>query len=92
MKIGAVGFGTRIAHVYHEFSKINSNYKMIAYVDSNPIGKDYAEKNNFFPSTNYSSLKSMIENEKLDLLMVGSPNHLHLPHIKEGLQSFKIYS
>ena len=87
MKIGVVGFGTRIAHVYHEFSKINSNYKMIAYVDPNPIGKDYAEKNNFFPSTNYSSLKSMIENEKLDLLMVGSPNHLHLPHIKEGLQA-----
>ena len=28
----------------------------------------------------------MLRNEKLDLLMVGSPNHLHLEHIKIGLE------
>ena len=93
MKIGAVGFGSRIAHVYHEFSKINSNCKMVAYVDPNPIGKDYAQKNNFFPSNQYSDLKDMLSSEKLDLLMIGSPNHLHLEHIKEGLESgLKIFA
>ena len=66
---------------------------MVAYVDPDPIGKDYAEKYNFFPTTNYSSLKDMLNNEKLDLLMVGSPNHLHLEHIKEGLESgLKIFA
>ena len=35
----------------------------------------------------------MIENESLDLLMIGSPNHLHLEHIKEGLNSgLKIFA
>ena len=93
MKIGAIGFGSRTAHVYHEFSKVNSNCQMVAYVDPDPIGKDYAEKYNFFPTTNYSSLKDMLNNEKLDLLMVGSPNHLHLEHIKEGLESgLKIFA
>ena len=93
MKIGAIGFGSRTAHVYHEFSKVNSNCQMVAYVDPDPIGKDYAEKNNFFPSAQYSTLKDMISNEKLDLLMVGSPNHLHLEHIKEGLESgLKIFA
>ena len=87
MKIGAIGFGSRTAHVYHEFLKVNSNCQMVAYVDPEPIGKDYAEKNNFFPSTQYSNLKDMLNNEKLDLLIVGSPNHLHLEHIKEGLES-----
>ena len=49
MKIGAVGLGNRIAHVYHELSNINEDADLIAYVDPQPIGKNYAEKNNFPP-------------------------------------------
>mgnify|MGYP003302328230 CR=1 FL=1 len=49
MKIGAVGLGNRIAHVFHELSQINQEAKLISYVDPLPIGKDYAEKHNFFP-------------------------------------------
>ena len=93
MKIGAVGLGNRIAHVYHELSQINKNAELIAYVDPLPIGKEYAEKNNFFPRKEYSSLNEMLSNEKLDLLMIGSPNHLHLEHIKIGLNSgIKIFA
>ena len=29
----------------------------------------------------------MLKNESLDLLMIGSPNHLHLDHIKVGLNA-----
>ena len=82
MKIGAVGFGSRIAGVYNEFSKINPNFEMVSYVDPQPIGKDFAEKHNFFPKKTYSSLSEMLDQEKLDMLMIGSPNHLHLDHIK----------
>ena len=46
MKIGAVGLGNRIAHVFHELSQINQEAKLISYVDPLPIGKDYAEKHN----------------------------------------------
>jgi hypothetical protein len=37
----------------------------------------------------YGSLEDMLAGAKLDLLMVGSPNHLHLDHIrtKLGLRS-----
>ena len=60
MKIGAVGLGNRIAHVYHELSQINEDAKLIAYADPLPIGREYAEKNNFFPKKSYSTLKEMI--------------------------------
>ena len=93
MKIGAVGLGNRIAHVYHELSQINKEVELIAYVDPLPIGKEYAEKHNFFPSKEYTNLNDMISNETLDLLMIGSPNHLHLEHIKIGLNSgIKIFA
>ena len=78
MKIGAIGLGNRIAHVYHELSKINQDADLVAFVDPQPIGRDYAERNHFFPPQEYSSLNEMLLNEKLDLLMIGSPNHLHL--------------
>ncbi len=87
MKIGAVGFGSRTVGVYNEFSKVNPNFEMVAYVDPQPIGKEFAEKNNFFPNKSYSSLKEMLDQEKLDMLMIGSPNHLHLDHIKLGLRA-----
>ena len=93
MKIGVVGLGNRIVHVFHELKKINSDVDLVAYVDPQPIGKPYAVKNNFFPQKNYKNLKEMIANESLDLLMVGSPNHLHLEHIKEGLNAgLKIFA
>ena len=93
MKIGAVGLGNRIAHVYHELSQINKDAELIAYVDPLPIGREYAEKNQFFPRKEYSTLNEMLSNEKLDLLMIGSPNYLHLEHIKIGLNSgIKIFA
>ena len=87
MKIGAVGFGNRIAHVFFELNQINKDAKLVAFVDPKPIGKKFAVEKNFFPSNQYDSLNEMIKKEDLDLLMIGSPNHMHLEHIKVGLES-----
>ena len=93
MKIGVVGLGNRIAHVFHELKRINSEAELVAYADPQPIGQAYAVKNNFFPQQCYQTLNDMIEKESLDLLMIGSPNHLHLEHIKEGLYAgLKIFA
>ena len=93
MKIGAVGFGNRIAHVFFELKQINKDSQMIAFVDPKPIGKKFAEEKNFFPSNQYNTLDEMLHNEKLDLLMIGSPNHLHLNHIQKGLEAgIKIFA
>ena len=93
MKIGAVGFGNRIAHVYFELKQINPEVEMISFVDPQPIGKKFAESKNIFPSKEYKNLHDMLKNEKLDLLMIGSPNHLHLEHIKIGLNAgIKIFA
>ena len=93
MRVGAVGLGSRTATVFNELLKINSDITMISYVDPYPIGRKIAEENNFFPNKKYETLHEMLKNENLDLLMVGSPNHLHLQHIKEGLEAgLKIFA
>ena len=48
MKIGAVGFGNRIAHVYYELKQLNSDVEMISFVDPQPIGKKFAESKKIF--------------------------------------------
>ena len=93
MKIGAVGFGNRIAHVYSELRLINKDVQMVAFVDPEPIGKKYALEKNIFPKKQYETLEEMLKNEHLDLLMIGSPNHMHLEHIQKGLEfGVKIFS
>ena len=87
MKVGAVGLGNRAAHVFFELKKINPNYSLVAFVDPQPIGKKFAEEKNIFPNQEYSSLEEMLNKENLDLLIVGSPNHLHLEHIQRGLEA-----
>jgi len=85
MKVGAVGLGNRAVHVFFELKKINPNYSLVAFVDPQPIGKKFAEEKSIFPNQEYSSLEEMLNKENLDLLIVGSPNHLHLEHIQKGL-------
>ena len=87
MKVGAVGLGNRAAHVFFELKKINPHYSLVAFVDPQPIGKKFAEEKNIFPNQGYSSLEEMLNIENLDLLIVGSPNHLHLEHIQKGLEA-----
>ena len=87
MKIGAVGLGSRTVTIFYELIKINSDISLTSYVDPFPIGKKFAEEKNILPANKYNSLSEMLKKENLDLLIVGSPNHLHLQHIKEGLEA-----
>ena len=67
MKIGAVGFGNRIAHIYFELKQINNEANLISFVDPNPVGKKFAIEKYLFPSKQYNSLDEMLKKEKLDL-------------------------
>jgi len=48
---------------------------------------------NLSPGKRYDTLEAMLEAERLDLLMVGSPNSMHLDHIRVGLErGMKIFA
>jgi hypothetical protein len=34
----------------------------------------------------FTALEALLAGEQLDLLMIGSPNHMHLDHIRIGLE------
>jgi predicted dehydrogenase len=87
VKTGYVGLGARIANVSNCFQAISAEIDPCAYVDPSPAGLKSVETRSGNSLTKYPDLADMLKSEKLDLLMIGSPNFMHLDHLKTALQS-----
>ena len=92
MKVGICGLGLRMAYLAKLFAEHRTDLHLGAFADPAPVGLSYLETNGVAPGRAYETLPAMLANESLDLLMIGSPNHLHLDHIRAGLeQGLKIF-
>lgn len=93
MRVGIVGLGYRLGYLARVFSLAHPDFTVAAYVDPDPAGLPYAQEHGVAVGQSYDTLEAMLDAEELDLLMVGSPNHLHLEHIRTGLErGLKIFA
>ena len=93
MRVGIIGLGYRLGYLARVFSLASSDFTIVGYVDSAPAGLPYTKEHGVAVGRSYASLEQMLDEGKLDLLMVGSPNHLHLEHIRIGLdRGLKIFT
>ncbi len=93
MRVGIVGLGYRLGYLARVFSLAHPDFTVAAYVDHDPAGLPYAQEHGVAVGQSYDTLEAMLDAEELDLLMVGSPNHLHLEHIRTGLErGLKIFA
>ena len=86
MRVGVIGLGYRLGYLARVFSAARDDFSIAGYVDPSPAGLPYATEHGVSVGTAFDSLEAMLDSEPLDLLMVGSPNHLHLEHIRIGLE------
>jgi predicted dehydrogenase len=87
MRVGIVGLGYRLGYLAHIFTAtLGEAFSVVAHVDPEPFGLGYTEKYAIPTGRRYDTLDAMLAGEELDLLMVGSPNHMHLGHIRTGLE------
>jgi predicted dehydrogenase len=87
IKIGICGLGERIGRVVKFLASADQRFKFVSYVDERPLGLEYLEKHNISVGYKHGNLAEMLALEKLDVLMVGSPNDMHFEHIEAGLQA-----
>lgn len=87
MKVGICGLGDRLGLLATVFAGVEPRLEFAAYADPSPFGLHHLEKAGMKAPRAYATLDDMLSSEKLDLLMVGTPNHLHLSHVKRGLQA-----
>jgi predicted dehydrogenase len=93
MKVGIIVLGFRLGYLARVFSVTVPDFQVVGYVDPAPAGLAYTEQHGISVGARHNTLQSLIKSQKLDLLMVGSPNHLHLEHIRVGLShGLKIFT
>ncbi|WP_029063022.1 Gfo/Idh/MocA family oxidoreductase [Labrenzia sp. DG1229] len=87
MRTGYVGLGARIANVSNCLQNVSSEIDPCAYVDPSPAGLKHVEARSGNTLTAYDDLEGMLRLENLDLLMIGSPNFMHMDQLRTALKS-----
>ncbi|MGJ4854633.1 Gfo/Idh/MocA family protein [Labrys sp. La1] len=86
MKVGIIGLGYRMGYLARIFSLMVPGFTVVGYVDPAPAGLGYMKEHGIEAGRVHDSPEALLTAEKLDLLMVGSPNAMHLGHIQVGLE------
>jgi len=93
MKVGIVGLGYRMEYLARIYTDLVSGFEIAGYVDPTPAGLPGLRKHGIDPGRQFDTIQALAAAAPLDMLMVGSPNHLHLEHIRTGLDlGLKIFS
>lgn len=93
MKVGIIGLGFRLGYLGHVFSVLDPDFEIVGYVDPAPAGMAELDAHGIAAGRQYATPEELIARESFDLLMIGSPNHLHLDHIRIGLEAgLKVFS
>lgn len=80
-RIGVIGLGQRIAHVLRAMAEVGWNLDIAGYADEAPIGLGILREGGLDAGRVYADERAMLRDGPFDLVMIGSPNHLHLTHL-----------
>ncbi|TPW27349.1 Gfo/Idh/MocA family oxidoreductase [Martelella alba] len=87
MKVAIIGLGFRLGYLGTVFHEMEPDFEIVGHVDPQPAGLQALKDFDIAPGRTYETPEALIENETFDLLMIGSPNHMHLEHIRLGLEA-----
>ena len=86
MKVGICGLGDRLSYVAKVMHELIPNFNLVAFADPESVKVEYMESHGI-SMRSYDDLADMLANEQLDMLMIGSPNHMHLEHLRLGIEA-----
>lgn len=86
MRIGVIGLGHRLVHLVKEFAKAGPEVEVTAIADPSEARMQELVEAGIEPAR-YDDAREMMGQHRFDLLMIGSPNSMHLDHLKLALES-----
>ena len=93
MRVATIGLGFRLGYLGHVFREMDPDFQIVGYHDPAPAGMAVLDNHGISPGKAYDSAEELVKAGGFDLLMVGSPNHMHLDHFRLGLQAgVKVFS
>ena len=87
MRVGLCGVGDRLGYLARFLRDEISGFDTVAYADPDPVGLQHLKSEGRRPLNAYPDLARMLDAETLDLLMIGSPNHLHYEQLRLALEA-----
>ncbi len=93
MRVAIIGLGYRLGYLGHVFNEMDPDFQIVGYHDPAPAGMAVLDSHGISAGKAYDSAAELVKAGGFDLLMVGSPNHMHLDHIRLGLEAgVKVFS
>ncbi len=80
-RIGVIGLGQRIAHVLRAMDEVGWSLDIAGYTDPRPVGLPILAERDIPPGESYRDVAALLKDGPFDLVMIGSPNHLHYEHL-----------
>jgi predicted dehydrogenase len=80
-RIAVIGLGQRIAHVLAAMKEVGWDLRVDGYVDEHPVGAPILDAAGILPGRAFPTPETLLAAGPYDLVMIGSPNHLHLAHL-----------
>jgi predicted dehydrogenase len=92
-RIAVIGLGQRIAHVLAAMKEMGWDLRLDGYVDPAPVGAPILEVAGILPGRQFPSPETLLAAGPYDLVMIGTPNHLHLTHLQAAFAAgYPIFS
>ncbi len=86
-RIGVIGLGQRIAHVLAAMKEVGWNLEVANHVDPAPVGATILAEAGMESGQSCPSVSSLLAAGPYDLVMIGTPNHLHFEHLNLALDA-----
>jgi predicted dehydrogenase len=86
-RIAVIGMGQRIAHVLAAMKEVGWRLQVVAHVDPAPVGAPILAAAGIDPGRACAGVAELLAGGPYDLVMIGSPNHLHLEHLLQAMDA-----
>jgi predicted dehydrogenase len=86
-RIGVIGLGQRIAHVLAAMQDVGWRLEVAGQVDPAPVGAPILAAAGIAEGPTFDTPAALLANGPYDLVMVGTPNHLHFEHLNLALDA-----
>ena len=81
-RIAVIGLGQRIAHVLAAMTTVGWDPSVIGHVDPAPVGASILNEAGINQGRAFPTPQALLAEGPFDLVMIGSPNHLHFEHLQ----------
>ncbi|HEY8003591.1 MAG TPA: Gfo/Idh/MocA family oxidoreductase [Phenylobacterium sp.] len=86
-RIGVIGLGQRIAHVLAAMQEVGWRLEVSGQVDPAPVGAPILAAAGIAEGRSFETPAALLAAGPYDLVMVGTPNHLHFEHLSLALDA-----